>query len=112
MSLTIQLQAGDETITVPAIYEVCSRCQGHGVHDHPAFSNGITDEEFRQDPGFREEYMAGTYDVTCDTCHGQRVVLVPNRQEIDPKILQQIDEDAAELAKMYAIEAAERRMGA
>lgn len=108
----LTIEAGDESHTVPAIYQVCPRCQGHGHHDHPAFVNGISDEEFREDPDFRDDYLAGKHDVSCEECHGDRVVLVPNRDAIDPHVLARLDEHNQALAEMRATQAAERRMGA
>lgn len=68
-------------VRLPAKYEVCGRCAGRGVHDHPAFSNGITSDEWHSpdwDDESRESYMRGDYDVPCSVCRGQRVVLVPD----------------------------------
>ena len=56
---------------------VCQRCEGKGVHDHPAFSNGLRPEE-TEDPDFMEDYMRGTYDVPCEECGGLRVVAAPD----------------------------------
>ncbi len=37
----------DGTIQLPSRVEVCPRCHGKGVHDHPAFSNGFCrDDDF------------------------------------------------------------------
>lgn len=59
-------------------FEVCPRCEGKGVHDHPAFSNGISTEDFDADPDFEEAYWQGAYDVRCTECKGKRVVKVPD----------------------------------
>lgn len=61
---------------------ICDRCRGNGKHDHPAFDNGITSEEWeRWDYEEREDYMAGKYDVQCDECSGSGKVpkLIPGR---------------------------------
>lgn len=71
-------EGGEGTLTVPARYEVCPRCYGEGVHDHPAFSNGISQDQFDEDPDFEEAYHQGVYDVRCEECDGKRVVLVAN----------------------------------
>jgi hypothetical protein len=100
---------------IPAVFGVCDRCRGTGVHDHPAFSNGISQEQFDEDPEFKEDYMAGKYDVRCSECKGQRVVPVVN-----PDTLSAPDKELYELylqmqrdeAQSRAEVEAERRMGA
>lgn len=59
-----------------AKYEVCPRCKGEGVHTNPAIDgHGITAEEMNElGDDFREDYIAGVYDVPCECCHGKRVV--------------------------------------
>ena len=54
---------------------ICERCRGHGMVDHPAFSNGITSSEWADewDEDSREAYLAGVYDVPCKACEGGRV---------------------------------------
>ena len=50
---------------------ICDRCQGHGKHDHPAFSNGFTSDEWeRMDYEERDDYLSGVYDVQCEECSG------------------------------------------
>ena len=100
------------TLTVPAKREVCPRCNGEGVHDHPAFSNGVSPEMWDDDPDFREDYLSGVHDVTCSECKGKRVVDEPDwdrmterQQELANTHYQALDDCAAEAA-------AERRVGA
>jgi hypothetical protein len=95
-----------------ARYAVCDRCRGEGVHDHPAFSNGITPEQFDEDPDFREEYMNGRYDVTCTECKGLRVVLVPDTDNCDQAILEEYYQMLQWKADFAAEVEAERRSGA
>lgn len=84
---------GDEIeYSLPANYEVCDRCRGRGVHDHPAFSNGLTREDFDEDPDFQDDYMSGMYDVACEECHGNRVVLEVDRETADPATLALYDD--------------------
>lgn len=104
-SMLIYDDNGDE-VQIPGKFEVCSRCGGHGVHDHPAFSNGIDQEQFDEDDEFREAYHAGAYDVTCGVCHGRNVEVVPDEDALN-------DDQKRWLASWYegqATEAAERRM--
>ncbi len=104
--------------SLPGKMEVCERCEGKGVHDHPAFSNGFTSDEMHEaGPDFQEEYMAGHYDVTCSECKGEKVNLV-----IDSAVIEKgsAAEELAEVCASYwtgkwemdAEQAAERRMGA
>jgi len=104
----------EETLlTVPAKLEICCVCNGEGVHDHPAFSDGIAmDSERWQDYDFQEEYMSGAYDVCCSGCRGKRVIEVPDwdamterQRELAEQYWQQLSDHEAEVA-------AERRMGA
>lgn len=91
ISFTIEDEDGvEETLTIPAKWEVCSDCEGKGStylgwtsREQPAF----THEDFEQEgPDFREDYMAGKYDRQCPTCQGRTTVLVPNLDlEKDPK---------------------------
>lgn len=75
---------GEDTIKIPAHYEVCPTCHGAGKHVNPSIdSNGITQSEMEElGEEFREGYWSGTYDVTCNECKGSRVVLEPNRDTL------------------------------
>lgn len=77
----------DREVELPAHFEICDRCRGTGVHDHPAFSNGITASEFAEmeydDPDFRRDYMRGRYDVRCSECGGLRVVPVVEEDRLN-----------------------------
>jgi len=57
-------------------YAVCPRCRGEGSHVNPSVDgHGITAEEMDEmGPEFFEDYMGGLYDVSCERCHGLRVV--------------------------------------
>lgn len=70
----------DNLVRIPAHYEVCGTCHGHGTMVNPSIdSNGITQSEMEE---FRENYFAGVYDVTCSECKGRRVVLEPTRTNL------------------------------
>lgn len=69
----------DEEHLLPGKFQVCTRCRGVGMHVNPAVDgNGISPDEFAQDPDFEESYFRGDYDVQCEACHGERVVAVPD----------------------------------
>lgn len=56
-------------------YIVCTVCEGRGTTVNPDIdSNGLTSEDFRDDPDFAESYKNGDYDVTCSACDGLRVI--------------------------------------
>lgn len=99
---------------VPGKFELCPRCEGAGKHDHPAFENGLTQSDFEEDPDFREEYLAGRYDVPCEECHGQRVVVVPDCERLSPEekeVLNSYQEMMAEDARERAHERRMARLG-
>ncbi len=65
----------EETVLFPAKNIVCYTCDGKGTTVNPAIDgNGLTQEDFDEDPDFRENYFSGVYDVQCRTCKGQRVI--------------------------------------
>lgn len=70
------------SVDLPAKYELCDRCEGSGVHDSSAFSNGVPSEMF-DEPDFAEEYFSGHYDVVCSECEGLRVVLVIDEDRLN-----------------------------
>lgn len=78
---TGEVSADDETeeVVVTIHFEVCSLCNGKGKHVNPSIdSNGLSREDFDDDPSFEEDYFAGAYDVPCYTCKGLRVEPVIN----------------------------------
>ena len=82
MSISIEVvfedDNGDEVVVdIPARYEVCSDCEGHGsVLNESMRFHAYTEEEFSDfSDEDREQYFkrGGIYDVTCPTCKGKRV---------------------------------------
>ena len=66
----------EKPVELPAKWVVCSRCEGKGTHTNPSVDgNGITPEEFAEDPNFMEDYINGVYDVQCSECRGRTTVL-------------------------------------
>lgn len=58
---------------------ICSCCEGEGTKENPAFSNGFTSSEWAEMSCDEQKgYMAGDYDVECDSCAGTGKVQVPN----------------------------------
>ncbi|MDA8140766.1 MAG: hypothetical protein M0036_19130 [Desulfobacteraceae bacterium] len=98
--------------TVPFRWDVCPTCEGKGRHVNPGIdANGLTSEDFYDDPDFAEDYARGVYDVACYECGGRRVVPVINLSEEDPdykSYLRSCEIDAAYDAEVRM----ERMMGA
>lgn len=112
--------------SLPARYEVCHRCEGHGTHLHPAIGeHAYTPEEFNEsffEDEDKEEYFkhGGKYDVACEECHGNRVVLEVDEEACkkackrDPKLkelLIKYYEKGREDAEYKRLCAAERKFG-
>jgi len=96
---------------LPAKYEVCDRCRGKGTHVNPNIDgNGLTAEDFAEDPDFKEDYFSGVYDVTCQECEGLRVVPVLDEENIPPKILKMYREDQEQQAEWDAEDRYWRRL--
>lgn len=66
----------DEPAPVKSVrWIVCPVCEGKGTHVNPDIdANGLTAEDFDEDPDFAEDYRSGVYDVTCYTCKGRTTV--------------------------------------
>jgi hypothetical protein len=62
---------------------VCPVCDGEGKTVNPAIDcQGLTAEDFAEDPDFAEDYRSGAYDVRCGGCGGQRVVTEERVREL------------------------------
>lgn len=118
MILSVKLLDDDENEFVaefPAKLEVCSLCQGHGKYVNPSIdSDGISQEEFDDDPEFRDSYFSGDYDVICGRCKGDNVEPVINEDHLTVEQRENYKrlEDKWEDDASYHRECeAERRMG-
>jgi hypothetical protein len=101
-------ETGEETThELPARFEVCGRCEGHGTHLNPSIGNhAYTREEFEEafdDEESRENYFkrGGIYDVSCEECGGQRVIpeldydaLTPAQKEIADEYYDRLEQEA------------------
>jgi hypothetical protein len=104
-----------ESVTFPVRFEVCDLCNGKGSHVNPSIDcGGLGQDDWDRDPDLEEGYHSGRYDVSCNQCHGKRVVPVINdgylndEQERALKIIHDLAEDEADF---HAECMAERRMG-
>jgi hypothetical protein len=75
----------EEEIFLPAKYEVCFRCEGHGKHSNPSIDeDGITESEMEEaGEEFRENYLNGVFDVKCSVCAGEKVISVFDDDHIE-----------------------------
>ena len=79
-------EGDEEEIEFPATFKVCELCNGKGTHTNPSVdSHGISAEEFAEDPEFEEAYFAGSYDVNCYRCKGDRVEPKINEEYLSDK---------------------------
>lgn len=105
-------QAIDE-YQLPWKWEICRNCRGMGSHVNRAIDgNGISAEEFAEDPDFEEAYFSGAYDVPCDNgCTGGKAKVL-DRDRATPDQIRDYEEWLESHYETEAIYAAERRMGA
>lgn len=62
---------------------VCPVCEGEGTTVNPDIdANGLTHEDFEDDPDFAEDYKAGAFNVRCRGCDGRRVVKPKRIEEL------------------------------
>ncbi len=103
-------------VEFPAKYQVCGVCDGKGKVVNPAIdSNGLTQEDFDEDPDFRENYFSGMYDIECPHCHGKRVVPSINRlalNENQKRALKIYDDNVKDELEFESQCRMERMMGA
>jgi len=103
-------KGGYYRIYVPATKEICHRCDGEGTHVNPNIDgNGLTAEDFAEDPDFRESYMSGVYDVRCEECNGEKIVKVPNVDFLPSNIREDYERYEKEVRDSDAEDAAEKR---
>lgn len=105
--ITFEDSSGVER-TLPGKFEVCSTCRGKGSHS--LRFGAISAEDFMGpdwDEDSREAYCNGDYDARCDTCGGDRVVLVVDRERANPVLLRQYDEIEASIQETYDIQRSE-----
>lgn len=82
------------------MWMICPVCSGEGNYVNPDIdSHGLSREDFEQDPDFREDYMAGVYNVSCRICGGSGKI-----KKEEWKAKQESLEQAAEDRKMRMYE--------
>jgi len=61
----------EETLEVECKYVTCDTCNGKGSYVNPNIDDrGLSYDDFDRNPGFRENYSSGMYDITCVSCEG------------------------------------------
>lgn len=94
-------------------FEVCPTCGGRGSHVNPSIdAQGLSAEDFAEDPEFAESYHSGLYHVPCYGCAGVRVVPVPEPRTPAEHLLFEKYQRWARAEADYAAQVAhERAMG-
>lgn len=91
-----------EEVKLPTVKAVCPGCRGTGSHVNPSIDgNGLTREDFDNDPDFAEGYMRGDYDVTCQECDGANVVDELDEERCKPADLAAFRLQEAEYQRDY-----------
>lgn len=98
---------------LPTMWAVCPVCRGNGTHVNPSIDcDGITAEDFAEDPDFEEDYRAGAYDVTCARCQGRTTVHEVDWDRLSPDQASAYRAQLRDEASTRAEELAEVRAGA
>ncbi len=75
-------------ITVPGKRVVCNECDGSGVVLMDGLrGHAFSSEELFEDEDFAEGYFGGRYDVRCDVCHGEKVLIEPDESRMTKRQL-------------------------
>jgi hypothetical protein len=73
---------------IPTTWGVCPVCRGKGTHVNPAIDcNGLTGEDFADDPDFADAYRNGDYDELCRRCRGRTTARVVDVDACEPHLL-------------------------
>ena len=79
----------EEERELPWKWDVCSTCDGKGTHVNPSIdANGLTADDFADDPDFAEDYWSGRYDQVCNECKGRTTVQVVDETRCSHDLLE------------------------
>lgn len=100
-------QGEEQEVELPAKNVVCHRCEGYGTHLNPSIGqHAYTSEEFNEsfDEEEAEQYFTrgGIYDVSCEECHGNKVIAEVDEQACDPALLKRYQDHQNYLAESRA----------
>jgi len=99
-------------VRIPAVYEVCHVCRGKGHHVNPDIDrNGITPDDFNEDPDFFDQYTSGVYDIGCRWCKGRKVEMVVDEESTEKEDLEIYHEMMQGHWETIQEQEAERRAG-
>jgi hypothetical protein len=102
----------EREVVIPTKWVLCDLCEGTGTHVNPAIDcNGLTAEDFYDDPDFAEDYRNGVYDVTCNRCCGRTTIRVPDYDSMTERDREALRQHQEAEAEMRAERLAEIRMG-
>lgn len=70
-------------IKVPGKRVKCEECDGTGAVLRDGLrGHAFSSEELFEDPDFAEGYFRGDYDVQCDVCRGEKIVVEPDEDRM------------------------------
>jgi len=100
-------------VELPWCWGVCHTCNGKGSHVNPSIDcNGLSADDFADDPDFAEEYMSGTYDQKCSRCNGRTTIPVVDHDACTDEQRAAWEQQQQDDADSEATRMAEIRMGA
>lgn len=109
--LYVEEEGGVVEVTLPTKWEICVECRGNGMSS--SYLGAFTSSEWaEEDEEFKEDYMAGKYDKSCEYCDGSGKVRVVDWERLDEKTTAAYIAQLEEEAQDRATERAERAMGA
>jgi len=100
---------GITEIMLPGRRIVCDECNGTGRVLCDSL-RGVAFSRDEMEPDFEDAYFRGDYDVQCDVCHGNNVILVPDEDQLTKRQRILWQSHTAREAEYQAELAHERRM--
>ena len=95
---------------LPTRFEACDVCDGKGTHVNPNIDRqGLTGDDFHNDPDFFDNYRRGDYDISCNRCGGRRVIAVVDEDHTEAHLLKLYRAQCDANAEVDAENEAERR---
>lgn len=99
-----------EVIELPKVWEICGHCRGSGKSS--AYLGSFTSDEWaHEDEDFKEDYVRGAYDRSCDDCDGSGKIEIVDYDKLKPEQKEKYDNACKEEAAYRAEVEMERRMG-
>lgn len=89
---------------------ICSLCRGSGGHSN-RFGAYSAQEWNEHDDEFRDNYISGRYDESCEDCDGTGKVLMLDESELSDEARDYLNDYLQDEYDSYAMEQAERKVG-